>query len=201
MRQTVLLLLAAAILATLSNCTNTSPSEQATSSLEPDTLVISRFDYADKLYGFWLGECIANWTGLVTEMDKIGNIGEIKTGAFYTRDDWGKPDQPSQASGGRVCRVISRKTSTSCYGLAIQSGVPTTTLTWNTCTSIAAFGNDLSDRFNIHRTRRGFPNNGIDTFDHMAEVGVRIVDRIVREELGGEVDAAGGVWRIPAGGS
>ena len=27
-------------------------------------------------------------TGLVTEMDKIGNIGEIKTGAFYTRDDW-----------------------------------------------------------------------------------------------------------------
>jgi len=57
--------------------------------------VISRSDYADKLYGFWLGQCIANWTGLVTEMDKIGNIGEIKTGPFYTRDDWGKPDQPS----------------------------------------------------------------------------------------------------------
>ena len=32
---------------------------------------ISRADYADKLYGFWLGECIANWTGLITEMDKI----------------------------------------------------------------------------------------------------------------------------------
>ncbi len=28
-------------------------------------------------------------------MDKIGNIGEIKTGDFYTREDWGKPDQPS----------------------------------------------------------------------------------------------------------
>ncbi len=56
---------------------------------------VSRSQYADKLYGFWLGQCIANWTGLVTEMDKIGNIGEIKTGAFYTRDDWGKPDQPS----------------------------------------------------------------------------------------------------------
>ena len=28
-------------------------------------------------------------------MDKIGNIGEIKTGAFYTRADWGQPDQPS----------------------------------------------------------------------------------------------------------
>ena len=56
---------------------------------------ISRDDYINQLYGFWLGQCIANWTGLVTEMDKIGNIGEIKTGGFYTRDDWGKPDQPS----------------------------------------------------------------------------------------------------------
>lgn len=57
--------------------------------------VISRSAYEDKLYGFWLGQCIANWTGLITEMDKIGNIGEIKTGEFYTRNDWGKPDKPS----------------------------------------------------------------------------------------------------------
>ncbi|QIA07211.1 ADP-ribosylglycohydrolase family protein [Draconibacterium halophilum] len=56
---------------------------------------INRNDYYKKLQGFWLGTCIANWTGLVTEMDKIGNIGEIKTGDFYTRNDWGKPDQPS----------------------------------------------------------------------------------------------------------
>lgn len=56
---------------------------------------ISRSGYANKLYGFWLGQCIANWTGLVTEMDKIGNIGDLKTGVFYTRSDWGKPDQPS----------------------------------------------------------------------------------------------------------
>ncbi len=32
---------------------------------------------------------------LVTEMDKIGNIGEITTGDFYTRENWGQPDQPS----------------------------------------------------------------------------------------------------------
>jgi hypothetical protein len=62
---------------------------------EPLDLIISRADYHDKLYGFWLAQCIANWTGLVTEMDKIGNIGEPKTGDFYTRDDWGQPDQPS----------------------------------------------------------------------------------------------------------
>lgn len=58
-------------------------------------IIISRKKYYNQLYGFWLGQCIANWTGLVTEMDKIGNIGDIKTGDFYTRDDWGKPDQPS----------------------------------------------------------------------------------------------------------
>lgn len=62
---------------------------------QTDTLRLSRKAYAEKLQGFWLAECIANWTGLVTEMDKIGNIGEIQTGDFYTREDWGKPDQPS----------------------------------------------------------------------------------------------------------
>jgi len=61
----------------------------------PSDLVISRAEYKNKLYGFWLGQCIANWTGLVTEMDKIGNIGEITTGDFYTRENWGQPDQPS----------------------------------------------------------------------------------------------------------
>jgi len=58
-------------------------------------LSIDRAAYAKKLEGFWLATCIANWTGLVTEMDKIGNIGDIKTGPFYTRADWGQPDQPS----------------------------------------------------------------------------------------------------------
>jgi hypothetical protein len=56
-------------------------------------LVISREAYLNKLQGFWLGQCIANWTGLVTEMDKIG--GEGPHGNFYTRADWGQPDQPS----------------------------------------------------------------------------------------------------------
>jgi hypothetical protein len=62
---------------------------------KPSDIAISREEYFNKLYGFWLGECIANWTGLGTEMDKIGNIGELQTGAFYTRSDWGKPDEPS----------------------------------------------------------------------------------------------------------
>ncbi|MDX2480413.1 MAG: ADP-ribosylglycohydrolase family protein, partial [Desulfuromusa sp.] len=56
-------------------------------------LPISREDYLNRLYGFWLGQCIANWTGLVTEMDKIG--GEGLHGEFYTRSDWGQTDQAS----------------------------------------------------------------------------------------------------------
>jgi hypothetical protein len=63
-------------------------------------LKIDRAAYAKKLEGFWLATCIANWTGLVTEMDKVGNIGEIKTGPFYTRADWGKPDQGSIWAAG-----------------------------------------------------------------------------------------------------
>ena len=57
---------------------------------------IPKADYQNSLEGFWLGQSIANWTGLVTEMDKIGiptkeGMGE----GFYTRDDWGKSDQPN----------------------------------------------------------------------------------------------------------
>ena len=55
--------------------------------------VVSRAQYQDQLYGFWLGQCIANWTGIVTEMDKIGGEGVL--GEFYTREDWGKPDLPN----------------------------------------------------------------------------------------------------------
>lgn len=48
---------------------------------------------SDRWQGFWLGQSIGNWTGLVTEMDKIG--GEGPHGRFYTRDDWGADDQPA----------------------------------------------------------------------------------------------------------
>ena len=68
------------------NCTSPPKFEQE---------ILSRKKYKEQLKGFWLGQCIANWTGLVTEMDKIGNIGDIKTGSFYTREDWGKKDLPN----------------------------------------------------------------------------------------------------------
>lgn len=96
MRYYLVILLSMFILSTCNTQTKKKNSVESTAIYEEDSFIsISREIYKDQLYGFWLGQCIANWTGLVTEMDKIGNIGEIKTGDFYTRADWGKPDQPS----------------------------------------------------------------------------------------------------------
>lgn len=52
-----------------------------------DELTVSKAKYSEQLQGFWLGQCIANWTGIITEMDKIGGDGD--RGKFYTRADWG----------------------------------------------------------------------------------------------------------------
>ncbi len=94
MKHYSILLLSLIILLSCKTETN-KKEDEASNQGQNAQLVISRDGYKDQLYGFWLGQCIANWTGLVTEMDKIGNIGEIKTGDFYTRADWGQPDQPS----------------------------------------------------------------------------------------------------------
>ena len=76
------------IISIITTCSSLDNEEQA-------YIQISKENYQDQLEGFWLGQLIANWTGLITENDKIGNIGEIKTGDFYTREDWGKTDQRS----------------------------------------------------------------------------------------------------------
>lgn len=56
-------------------------------------LIVDRAAYFDKFHGFWLGQSIANWTGLITELDKVGGPGIH--GQFYTRDNWGGPDHPA----------------------------------------------------------------------------------------------------------
>ena len=47
-------------------------------------------DYKNRIHGFWLGQNIGNWTGLITEMDKIGTQATMP---FYTDNDWGGADQ------------------------------------------------------------------------------------------------------------
>ena len=49
-------------------------------------IIIYREQYLDQLQGFWLGQSIGNWTGLITEMDKIEP-------PFYTDENWGQKDQ------------------------------------------------------------------------------------------------------------
>ncbi len=91
------------------NQKNTKKRKSVVTTTLPKTtdLVISRRDYKDKLYGFWLGQCIANWTGLVTEMDKIGDIGRSKRVNFIP--DWIGENQISRVFGDKVCRVICLK--------------------------------------------------------------------------------------------
>ena len=59
------------------------------------------------------------------------------------------------------------------------------------------FGKQFSSRYNIHRTRQRFTNNGIDTFFHMAEVGVYIIDRVVQDQMGGGINLEKDIWYIP----
>ena len=56
---------------------------------------------------------------------------------------------------------------------------------------------EFSDQFNIHRTRKGFKNEGIDTFKNMADKGLLIIDKVVTSELNGLVDNKNQQWKIP----
>ncbi len=60
----------------------------ATAEATQTSEAIDRADYARKLHGFWLGQSIANWTGLITEMDRVEP-------PFYSDEDWGSTDQPN----------------------------------------------------------------------------------------------------------
>jgi len=76
-----------------SDAGNDSPVAQTVTSTENvEYIVVSRADYQEKLHGFWLGQSIANWTGLVTEMDKVGTPATMP---FYTDNDWGSKDLPA----------------------------------------------------------------------------------------------------------
>ena len=46
-----------------------------------------------------------------------------------------------------------------------------------------AFQRKFSNRFNIHRTRVGFENDGIDSFENMAGKGTRVTDSLIRFEM------------------
>jgi hypothetical protein len=51
--------------------------------LQGQFVTVDRNVYADRLRAMWLGECIANWTGLQTEGDRT-------TAPFFTDADWSR---------------------------------------------------------------------------------------------------------------
>jgi len=53
---------------------------------------LDREDYRDRLHAFWLGQCIANWTGLTTEGIRINP-------PFLTDLDWGATGNQNQPIG------------------------------------------------------------------------------------------------------
>lgn len=57
------------------------------------TRLLTRADYESRLRGLWLGECIANWTGLRAEASRTAP-------PFFTDADWGT--QPAGAHGPLV---------------------------------------------------------------------------------------------------
>ena len=58
------------------------------------------------------------------------------------------------------------------------------------------FNTKFAEKFNIHRTRKGFPDNGIDNFSNMAERGIFIIDRVIQQELKGGIDLMKNIWYI-----
>ena len=59
------------------------------------------------------------------------------------------------------------------------------------------FNTSFSNKYNIHRTRQNFSNNGVDTFENMSQQGLFIIDKIVLEEMKGGIDLKKNLWYIP----
>ena len=79
----------------------------STSDCNKENTIIYKDVYKNKLEGFWLGQCIGNWTGLITEMDKIGISHQGKGEGFYTRKNWGEKDQPNIWESNKYSEIIT----------------------------------------------------------------------------------------------
>ena len=65
-----------------------------------------------------------------------------------------------------------------------------------------AFGKEICKHYRISWTRANFPDRtpgrvGEDTFDMMAQRGLKVIDRVVIDQMGGVVDGGNDCWVIP----
>lgn len=72
-------------------------------------LIINRNEYKNKLKGFWLGSCIANWTGLPTENRRTdfpfftdSDLGPGKYDYVLDQNPWGADDDTDIEVNSRI---------------------------------------------------------------------------------------------------
>ena len=65
----------------------------------PEERTLTSADYGDRLRALWLGQSIANWTGLVTEGVRIRS-------PFFTDDDWGTAQGKEHINGTGVLEFV-----------------------------------------------------------------------------------------------
>jgi len=58
------------------------------------------------------------------------------------------------------------------------------------------FNKPLSNKYNTHKTRQNFENNGLDNFKNMSKKGLSIIDNVVLK-TGGFIDLDENSWYIP----
>ncbi len=187
-------------------------------------IVINRTAYKDRLRGFWLGSCIANWTGLPTE-----NVRAVPP--FFSDDDWLKPfgrngevidyvldSDPWGADDDTDIEYVYQKALEK-YGSYMLTGEQIATAWqdhtlagWDSDNPTATWGgllgllygyeglqkhfgkSDFSDDYLISRTRYNF-SMAPDNFTDMASGGLEVIDNVVVNGMGGGV--VGGNWVIP----
>ncbi len=52
--------------------------------------MIDRSEYSNNLEGFWLGQSIANWTGLILKWIRLEILVKSKQEIFIQVENWGK---------------------------------------------------------------------------------------------------------------
>jgi len=75
------------------------PAKRSWNNTQEDQIIVNRTEYKDKLRGFWLGSCIANWTGLQTENRRTdfpfftdADFGPGKYDFVLDQSPWGADD-------------------------------------------------------------------------------------------------------------
>ena len=118
----------------------------------------------------------------------------LSFGIYYSKNYQGLKNY---LTANRNIRFLSLTTSltASALGAWILFG-PASAATWGGMLGFIYGADDIkklfevemSEKYNIHRTRINFSNDGIDDFKNMALKSMRIIEKVVTEKLNGNSD-------------